>query len=353
MTKTVRSGELHRVAVAIYTAANTPRTNAETVARHQVGANLAGHDSHGVQLLPSYITRIKAGHIIPAAKPRVIQETAGTLAVDGQWGFGPVISEWTMSGLIERARAVGVAAATIRDQSHVGRLSDYPTMAARAGLVGMMFCDSGQGPKQVVPFGGREVRLGTNPLCIAFPSEEEGDVCIDIATSAVAAAKLKVARAKGESIPAGWALNKQGEPTTDPNDFFDGGALLPLGGPEGHKGYGLSFAVEALAALLPGLGFGIDPHGRHNDGCLMIVLDPERLGVGAAFPGLVSGFVRFLKDTPLAANALGVFYPGELEHRTAAHREETGIPLPDATWNELTDIASDLGLDAESLLGSR
>jgi LDH2 family malate/lactate/ureidoglycolate dehydrogenase len=329
---------------AIYEAAGTPPEHARIVVAHQVGANLAGHDSHGVLLLPSYVQRIDRGHIMPAARPTVLSETPTTLAVDGHWGFGPVVSEWTMEQCIARAQTMRIAVATVREQSHVGRLADYPLMAARAGFIGMLMCDSGQAPKQVAPFGGREARLGTNPLCIAFPTDLPGPVFLDMATSGVAAGKLAVARARKEPIPAGWVLDREGRATTDPNDYYTGGVMLPLGGAEGHKGYGLSFAVETLAALLPGLGFGVDPQGRHNDGAFMLVIDPAAFMPLSDFKREVAAFVRYLKETPAAEGFAEVLYPGEKEHRTEQQRRRDGIPIEDATWEQIGAVAARFGL---------
>src|SRR4029453_6210147 len=201
-----------------------------------------------------------------------------------------------------------------------------------------MMADSGQSPKAVAPFGGRGARLGTNPICIAFPrslpgpafvsmggaagagatpiciafpSDLPGPVFIDMATSAVAAGKLNLARAQGKPIPLGWLLDKDGKPTTNPNAQLEGGVMLPLGGPEGHKGYGLSFAVETLAAVLPGLGFGIDPKGRHHDGTFMLVIDPQAFSP-TDFKNEVAAFVHYLKATPPAEGFEEVLYPGEL-----------------------------------------
>jgi uncharacterized oxidoreductase len=280
---------------------------------------------------------------MPAARPEILQESGATLAVNGNWGFGPVISEWTMERLIEKARTSGVAVGSVREQSHIGRLADYPLMAAQAGFIGLTMADSGQSPKAVAPFGGREARLGTNPLSIAFPSSIPGGVYIDMATSAVAAGKLNVARARGVPIPLGWLLDKDGKPTTDPNAQSEGGVMLPLGGPEGHKGYVLSFAVETLAAILPGLGFGIDPQGRHNDGVFMLVMDPKALGPGG-FPEQVEGFVKYLKETPPADGFTEVLYPGEYEYRTTQRRAAEGIPIEDSTWTRLGQIGERFGV---------
>jgi LDH2 family malate/lactate/ureidoglycolate dehydrogenase len=335
----VGAEELTAFATAAYEAAGTPPEHAQIVAAHQVGANLVGHDSHGVVLLPTYIDRIDRGHIVPGARPEVMIESPTTLAVNGRWGFGPVISEWTMERLIAKARETRIAAGTIREQSHVGRLADYPVMATRAGFIALMMADSGQSAKAVAPFGGREARLGTNPLCIAFPSDLPGPVYIDMATSAVAAGKLNVARAQGKPIPFGWLLDKDGKPTTNPNAQLEGGVMLPLGGPEGHKGYGLSFAVETLAAVLPGLGFGVDPKGRHNDGTFMLVVDPRAFSP-TDFKVEVEAFVRYLKATPPADGFDEVFYPGEIEHRTEQRRRRAGISIDETTWRRLGEIAT-------------
>lgn len=341
---TVMPDDLYALAVAIYEAAGTPPEHAAIVARHQVGANVAGHDSHGVQHLPTYVERIDKGHIVPTARPEVIKETPTTLFVNGHWGFGPVVSEWTMERCIAKARTMHVAVACVREQSHVGRLADYPLMAARAGFIGMMMCDSGQSPKEVAPFGGRKGRLGTNPLSIAFPSDLEGPVFIDMATSAVARGKLLLARARNQAIPVGWAVDKDGRPTTDPNAYFDGGVLLPLGGREGHKGYALSFAVETLAAILPGLGFGVDPQGRHNDGAFMVVIDPGAFRPVEEFKAEVAAFARYLKETPPAEGFDEVLYPGEIEYRTEQRRRREGIPIEDATWARIRQVAERFGL---------
>jgi LDH2 family malate/lactate/ureidoglycolate dehydrogenase len=342
---TVGYEDLYNLAVAIYEAAGTDRKSAETVARHQAGANHAGHDSHGIQLLPTYITRIDRGHIQPKLGPVIIRETPATVFVNGQWGFGPVVSEFTMERCIAKARDLGVAVGVVREQSHVGRLADYPLMAVQAGFIALMMCDSGQNIKQVAPFGGREARLGTNPICIAFPSNLAGPVFIDMATSAVAAGKLQLYRARGLPIPEGWLVEKDGSPATDPSAYYERGAvMLPLGGPEGHKGYGLSFAVETLASLLPGLGFGIDPQGRHNDGSFMVVVDPAGFQPLEEFKTLVDDFVRYLKETAPAEGFSEVLYPGELEYRTQQERGANGIPIEDDTWAQVTKVAERFGL---------
>jgi uncharacterized oxidoreductase len=342
---TVTAERLHRLAVLLYEHAGVSSADARVVADHHVEANLAGHDSHGIHLLPTYLDRIQKGHIVPGAPIEILDETPSTARIDGHWGFGQVVSTRAMELCIEKARRQKVAIVSVFRQSHVGRLGDYPRMAARADLVGVMMCDSGQAPKQVAPFGGREARLGTNPLSIAFPSDLEAPVLIDMATSAAAGNKVMVAIARKESIPLGWLLDREGRPTTDPANYKTGGALLPLGGPQGYKGTGLSFTVETLAAILPGLGFGVDPEGRHNDGAFLLAFDPSAFRPLAQFKAEVAAFARYVKATPPAEGFTEVLYPGEIEHRTAERRRRDGIPIEDDTWNRLASLLRAAGVD--------
>src|SRR5918912_1232288 len=311
----VDTERLHRLIAGVFEAAGGAADEAETVARHMVGANLAGHDSHGVQLLPTYVARVQRGDIVPGAPFEVLDETPATARVDGHWGFGQVVSERAMALAMAKAQAAHVAAVTVRQQAHVGRVADYPLMAARAGLIGIMFCDSGRTAKQVVPFGGREARLGTNPLCIALPSDLEAPVIID----------------------------KDGRPSTDPDDYTDGGALLPVGGTQGHKGYGLGFMIEVFTGILTGLGFGVDPSGRHNDGSLLLALNPGAFRPVDTFRAEVAAFARYVKETPSAAGVAEVYYPGELEWRTEQARRRDGIPIEEPTWAAVAQVAESFG----------
>jgi LDH2 family malate/lactate/ureidoglycolate dehydrogenase len=344
MMPVVMPAKLHRLIVALYEHAGVKPEDACVIADHQVASNLAGHDSHGVRLLPTYLERITLGHIVPNAPMEILEETPTTARVDGHWGFGQVVSTQAMELCITKARQHRVSIVSVFRQSHVGRLGDYPLMAARAGLVGLMMADSGQAPKQVAPFGGREKRLGTNPLSIALPSDLEAPILIDMATSAVAGNKIAMAVTRKAKIPTGWILDRDGKPTTDPEDLAAGGMMLPLGGPEGHKGYALSFAVETLAAILPGLGFGVDPQGRHNDGAFLLAFDPGAFRPLAQFKAEVTAFAKYLKATKPAEGYLEVLYPGEIEYRTEQRRRQEGIPVEDETWGKLATLAGDAGV---------
>ena len=231
----VQADRLTRIGAALLRGAGASEEEANAVASGCVNANLAGHDSHGVIAIPTYIDRIKAGHIVPGAKWTIVQETPTTTVIDGHWGFGFHVNAKAMEMTINKARTANVAACTVFRQSHVGRLAHYPLMAMREGMIGIAAADSGRSPKHVAPFGGREARLGTNPLSIAVPSDLEAPFYLDMATSAVAAGKIQLAVARGESIPKGWIIDAEGRDTTDPKDYRKGGALLPPGGPGGDK----------------------------------------------------------------------------------------------------------------------
>jgi LDH2 family malate/lactate/ureidoglycolate dehydrogenase len=341
----IAAERLSEIGQALFEAAGTPPEEAELVMRHIVGANLAGHDSHGVIQIPTYIERIGRGHIVPGAPWTIVRESPTTTVVDGHWGFGYVVNERAMRLTIDKARSADLAAATVFRQGHIGRLSSYTQMAAEAGMIALLTADSGRSPKAVAPFGGREARLGTNPISIAIPSDLAGPLYLDMATSAAAAGKIALAVARNEPVPDGWIIGSDGRPSNDPRQLRQGGALLPLGGPEGgYKGTGLAVMVEILCGLLTGLGFGVEPTGRHNDGCFMAVFNVAAFRPLAEFKREVGEFIAYLKATPPAEGGRGVFYPGEIEHLREQDRRQNGIEVEDATWYKLQQLAESYGL---------
>src|SRR5256885_8963707 len=234
----VQADRLTRIGTALLRAAGASDEEANAVGTGCVNANLAGHDSHGVIAVPTYVDRIKAGHIVPGAKWSIVRESPTTTVIDGHWGFGFHVNAKAMALTIEKAKTANVAACTVFRQSHVGRLAAYPMMAMREGMIGLATADSGRSPKHVAPFGGREARLRTNPISIAVPSDLEAPVYLDMATSAVAAGKIHLAPPRGEENPIGRVVDSDGRQTPQPRQFPQGGALLPPRGPQGYKGAG-------------------------------------------------------------------------------------------------------------------
>lgn len=340
----VQADKLTEIARALLEKAGASAEEAATIARYNIGANLVGHDSHGIILIPTYIDRIKAGHIVPGAPFEIKNETPTSTVIDGNWGFGYVVTDRAMRLTIAKAKAQNVAATTVFRQSHIGRLASYPLMAAREGMIAMITADSGRSAKAVAPFGGAQARLGTNPVCFAIPSNLDGPLFVDMATSAAAAGKINVATARGEQVPAGWLIDRDGKPSTDPRVLRQGGALLPVGGSEGYKGYGLSTIVEIFSGLLTGLGFGVEPTGRHNDGCFLAVFNVAAFRDLETFKREVTEFAQYLKATPPAQGFTEVLYPGEIEYRREQERRSNGIEVEETTWGKLRDLAQGYGI---------
>jgi len=339
--------ELEKIATALLVEAGASEEESKVISRLSIGANLAGHDSHGIIQIPTYIDRVNRGHIVPGAEYEIVKDTPTTTVVDGHWGFGYSVTERLMRETIEKARTQNIAAATVYRQSHIGRLAAYPLMAAEADMIGMITADSGRSAKAVVPFGGREKRLGTNPISIAMPSNLDGPFFLDMATSAVAAGKINLAQARGGTIPSGWVVKADGEHTTDPNELKNGGAILPLGGDQGHKGYGLSSIVEIFSGILTGLGFGHDPSGRHNDGCFISVFNVSAFRDLQDFKDEVTEFAAYLKSSETAPGFDEVLYPGEIEYRNETRQRKEGIFVEDSTWGELQSLAEGYNIASE------
>lgn len=345
MTGHITATVLHSVLVDIYEAAGLSESEAGIVSSHQIEADLYGHSSHGVAMTEWYVASIRRGDIVPGATPEIVRESASTVVVDAHFGLGHVATAWVIPVVVAKAAETGIGAVTIRRQGHVGRLGYYTARIAADGLIGIMTADSGNGPKLVVPFGGREVRLGSNPISIAVPSTDHGAVVLDMATSAASGGKVLLAARDGRSVPAGWLIARDGQSSTDPNDFGEGGgALLPLGGDQAHKGYGLSFMVEVLSGILTGIGFASSVDGRHNDGVFVTAIDIGRFRDPEDFARDVSAFIEHLKATPLAGGYTEILYPGELGQRKARLGRANGLPLDDASWDSLDRLAAELGV---------
>ncbi|MPZ80061.1 MAG: Ldh family oxidoreductase [Actinophytocola sp.] len=346
---TIATTSLRSVLVGIYVAAGLSEEEADAVGSHQIEADLYGHSSHGVVMTDWYVDTISRGDVVPGAPLEVIRESASTAVLDAHFGPGHVATARAIPIVVSKAAETGIGAVTIRRQGHVGRLGYYTARIAAEGLIGILTADSGNGPKLVAPLGGREARLGSNPISIAVPSTDHGPVVLDMATAAASGGKVLLARRDGQSLPAGWLMTREGKPSTDPNDFGEGGgALLPLGADQAHKGYGLSFMIEVLSGILTGIGFASSADGRHNDGVFMTAIDIGRFRDLGDFSRDVSAFIEHLKATPLATGHTEIRYPGELGQRKARHSQVHGLSLDRASWDSLDRLAEKLGVAGPS-----
>jgi uncharacterized oxidoreductase len=286
---------------------------------------------------------MKAGEVNPEPQITIEVDTPTTALVDGDHGFGQVVARRGIELCIEKARAQGLAAVTLKRTNHVGRLADYAEMAAVRGLIGMLWVNAPMA-LNVAPWGGAARRLGTNPHAIGIPGPD-GTVAMshDFATSVIAEGKLKVRFARGENVAPGIMLNAAGEPSTDPREFYASppGSLLTAGE---HKGFGLSLAVEILGGILSGTGAARDQRGPVQNGTLMIGLDPARFLPPAAFHAQVAALFEFVRSAPLAAGAKEILVPGEPEARMERERRAAGIPVEDETWRQIAACAAEVGV---------
>ncbi len=316
---------------------------ARTVAQRLVDSNLVGHDSHGVLRVSKYLDWVRDGTLKPNTPPTIVFESDGIAIIDGNRGFGQVTGEFATRLGIAKAAKTGIAMIGLRNCGHLGRLGDWAEMAAEAGQVSLHFLNT-SGAQRVAPFGGSDRRLSTNPMAIGVPLAGAPPAILDITTSTVAEGKLMVALNKGERVPEGWIVDKAGRPTTEPKDFYDGGALLTIGA---HKGSGLSILTDLLAGAVT-TGRSSDPADtilRNN--MLSIYIAPAVYDKEGGVLAEAKRFVEWVRASPPAKPGEPVLAPGEIERRNRAARLASGVPLDDKTWSDLLAAAASVGIDSK------
>jgi LDH2 family malate/lactate/ureidoglycolate dehydrogenase len=320
------------------------------VARHLVRANLSGHDSHGVLRLPRYVAQMDAGTLVPSARPVIVHERGLVAVFDGRRSFGHYATARALDWAMGRARDHGLAVASLRRPTHIGRLGEYTERAAEAGLVAVVTVGmAGDAPRSAIPYGGTSPVLGTNPWSMGVPGARGRRVVFDAATTVVAEGKVQVARDRGARLPPGCILAADGSPSREPADYYDGGALLPLGGEvAGHKGSGLAL----VSALLGGLAMAVDhepgsgrpPRTTSTAGVFVLVVNPAWFGDPQTYLSLVADTVENVKQSRPAAGVDEVLVAGEPEERSREARGREGIPLPQGTWEGLEPVAARFGV---------
>jgi len=338
---TIPAQELRQAVNAIFCAAQAPTAVAQRIADSLVESNLVGHDSHGVLRVPEYVERIQAGTLQLHGQVQIVRETPATALLDCQWNLGQVAVPQAMEIAIAKARFTGIGMVVLGHCDHTGRVGEYVVTAAQQDMIGQLICNGSLPGGIVAPFGGARRALGANPIAWALPVADRLPLFFDFATSAVAHGKLQVAADKGELVPEGWIIDKHGQPTRNPHDQFDDGAILPFGA---HKGYALSVMIELIAGGLSGAGFPLLPGYRWDQGTVLLAIDIAAFQDVVEFKAQAAAFATQLKATPRAPGVDEILLPGEVEWRTKASRERDGIPLPAVTWDRIKAAANQLGL---------
>lgn len=348
MTKKFTAAQLRTTVSDILVAAGSQREEAQKVADNLVLANLSGHDSHGVGMVPRYVDAVLEGGLVPNAGIEVKVDSASVLAIDGCRGYGQVVGEQAMQRAIARAQETGSCVMTLAHAHHLGRIGHFAEMAVAQGLVSIHFVNVQSRPV-VAPFGGGDGRYGTNPFCVGIPLAGQPPFVLDFATSRVAQGKMRVAHNEGRQVDPGYLIDENGRPTTNPGvvvvpqpgGLF--GALLAFGE---YKGYGMAVACELLGGALTGGGTWHRPADTKRsvyNGMFTIVVDPKKLGTHAVFEREAKEFVEWLKQSPAAPGSKGVLLAGEPERQARRQREAEGIAVDDQTWAEIVAAGGKVG----------
>jgi hydroxycarboxylate dehydrogenase B len=343
----ITPGALTRFAIATLQALGSDTREARIVADDLVAANLAGHDSHGVGMLPAYAANVRKGVLKTNRRGTIVMEAGALATVEGDGGYGQVIARDAMEVAIRLARVHGVAVLSLRRTHHIGRVGAYGEMLAEAGLTSMHYVNGNSGAPPVAPWRGREGRFATNPVCIAVPgTAHHPRFVLDFATSRIAMGKVRVAHNAGKAVAEGALLGPNGAPTTDPGVMYrqPRGVLLPFGE---HKGYGLALACDLLAGVVGAAG-SIQPGNPRDrgivNGTLTVAIDAKRFGDEAAAEAEYDALMDYVKSCAPADPALPVLVAGDPERLTRAARTHDGVPVDEGTLQQLDEVAVALGI---------
>lgn len=341
---TLQPEALQQFTREVFEACGVPPGEAEIVADHLVTANLMGVDSHGIIRISQYVQDIRDGAIIPGAPIVLLKETPTTAIVDGGWNFGLVAARRAMEVAIAKARQNHTACVLTERCGHAGRVGTFTQYAAERGFLALAVCNSPRHGHFVLPWGGSEGRLATNPISYAVPTDFGYPILADFSTSAAPEGKIRLYRDQGKKLPEGWIVDAQGRPTTSPADFYGPpmGAILPFGGETGYRGYALSLLVEILGATLVGHDITVDRPG--ND-VAFILIDVSAFQPIEHFRQLITRLRDYVKSSPPTKGFEEVLLPGEPEFRTAEIRRQNGIEISDAIWNQVLRCSRSVGVE--------
>ena len=339
----IPTGALERWVHDLFVAAGSSEREAALTANHLVGANLAGHDSHGVGMAPRYVSSLLADELQLNRHPAIVQDSGSLVVLDGQRGMGQAVTHEAMELAIGRAREHGVCVMGLRHSHHLGRVGHWAEQAVAAGMVSIHFVNAVSKPV-VAPHGGGQGRYLTNPFTVGIPVPGQEPVLLDFATSAIAMGKVRVAHNSGKKVPPGSLLDRDGMPTDDPAVMFPPpgtapGALLPFAG---HKGYALAMVCELLGAALIGGDTTRPAHSTMQhavwNNMLTIVFDPLRIGGGTMFSDELQAFMEWVRSAPPRGDGGAVLTPGDPERATRRARAQA-IPVDAGTLAQMDAAA--------------
>lgn len=350
---TISAPVLTEFAVVLFEKVGIPRADAETVAQSLVGANLRGHDSHGVMRVPQYVGFIEEGRYQTDVDLKIESETPALVVCDGQSGLGQVQAHRLLDLLLPKARTLGVAAGSIRECGHIGRLGEYAERVAAEGCILISTVNNNGSGARVAPPGGLEPRISTNPLCAGVPtSNPDAPVVLDFGTSVAAEGKVRVHHINNTPVPEGWLLDHEGRPTTNPHVLYEPplGSILPMGGTQSYKGFGLGLVLDMLAGGLSGgrTCYAEAPAAKGNS-VVFILLDPARFAGRDHLIGQASSLAETVRSTPRASGVQEILLPGDPERRYLNERSAKGIPLDPNHWTKLVELAQRLGVSPPEL----
>ena len=336
--------DLKEFTARVFFGCGAPHDEALMIADHLVKANLMGYDSHGIIRICQYVPEVRNGRIIPGAPIRLHNETETTAVLDCGWNYGQVGALRAVQCAVDKARDHNTATVVTRRCSHVGRLGAYTQAAAEQGFIAIAACNSPPGDGHfVLPWGGLEGRLSTNPISFAIPCGSDAPILADFSTSQAPEGKIRLYLNQKKSLPNGWIVDAKGNPSNDPADFYGPprGGILPFGGDLGYRGFALGILMEVLAGLLAGTRTTVPQPGN---GLCFIVVNVSAFLSSQEFDGLTKELRDHLKSSPVAPNHKEVVLPGELDFRLLKERTVHGIPIDPNTWEQICLNAESVGV---------
>jgi uncharacterized oxidoreductase len=344
---TFSAAALTSLSQALFEAAGVPGADAALVARSLVDANLCGHDSHGVMRVPQYVDSIRKGINKVGVPLTVLSETPAVVTTDAHWGLGQVQAYRLLDKLLPKARALGIAAGTLKHCGHTGRLGEYAEFVARERMALFASVNSHGSGRRVAPPGGTEGRISTNPICMGAPTSG-APVVVDFGTSAAAEGKIRAQFQKKQPAPEGWLIDHTGAPTTDPSVLYTEprGNILPFGGAQAYKGFGLGLMLDLLCGGLSGgpCSNPAFPLAGQGNTAVFVLFNPALFSGVEHFLKETDGLSAYVRSCPTATGVTAITLPGDPERLSKEKRSREGIPVPDGTWELITRTANELGV---------